>query len=71
MGTEPWPDLVPLDSVELREPASAPMGRPGALAALDDGGYLVADLLASRVVEYDATGKVRTSECRWIEAGPA
>lgn len=58
-GTDPSPALLLQDSVELREPSSGALGLPGALLVEGDGGYLVTDLLASRVVEYDATGNPR------------
>lgn len=55
-GTDPAPALLIQDSVELQEPGSGPVGKPGALVALDGGGYLVADVMTRRLLEYDAGG---------------
>lgn len=58
-GIDPAPNLVLLDSIELHESGTDPLGRPGTLLSLDDGGYLLADVMTERVLEYDAQGGYR------------
>jgi hypothetical protein len=60
-GTDPAPALVLIDSLELHDPASGPVGAVGELVPLPAGGYLVSDYQNARIVEYDAQGSaVRT-----------
>jgi hypothetical protein len=58
-GTDPAPALLLQDSVELQDPSSGPVGKPGVLVVLGDGGYLLADVMTQRVLEYDAGGAHR------------
>lgn len=57
-GAVASPELVLLDSVELRDPNDAPIGTPGDLLALADGRVLLADPQNFRLLEYDARGEL-------------
>ena len=60
-GSDPAPVLVIADSAELKDPSSGPIGTPGDLVSLRNGGYLIVDTQNSRLLEYDARGNFARS----------
>jgi hypothetical protein len=55
-GTDSAPALVLLDSVQLKDPDSGPLGNLGSFLPLSNDGYLLVDAQNFRLVEYDAKG---------------
>ena len=60
-GSATSPTLLLTDTVLFEDPASTPIGTLGNLLPLSKGGYLLADPQNSRLLQYDARGKVLRS----------